>query len=142
MPQEDNNAAIQWQDRKHHLWFPIGLTSYYIKNDRLMTKKGLLTTTLDETLLYRIVDITCRQTIWGRLFGTGNILIKTKVDANPDIVLENISRPFQIRDMLSEMVEDSREKRNVVGMEFYGGGHHPIDRDGDGICDVEQGHTL
>ncbi len=124
---------IIWKDKKHHLWFPLSFTSYYIENDRLMIKRGFFSTTLDETLLYRVVDITFKQTLAGKIFGTGNVILKTKADASGEIVLENITKPLEVRKMLSEMVEGSRDKRNVVGKEFYSMDH--MDLDGDGECD-------
>lgn len=136
MAQEE--SAILWKDRKHHLWFPISFTSYYIEEDRLMIKTGFLNTQLEETLLYRIVDLSCRQSLPGKLFGTGDIILKSKVDATPEIVLKNIGDPFRIRTLISNAVEDSRQKRNVVGKEFYGDGHDHVDMDGDGICDFEE----
>ena len=36
------NTNILWSDRKHHLWFPLSFTSYYIEDDRLMIKKGII----------------------------------------------------------------------------------------------------
>lgn len=133
--QDDN---ILWKDRKHHLWFPISFTSYFIENDRLMIKTGFLSTQMEETLLYRIVDLTCRQSLWGKLFGTGDVILKTKVDTTPEIVLKNIGNPFHVRTLISDAVEESRQKRNVVGKEFYGSGHGHVDMDGDGICDFEE----
>lgn len=121
---EENKDTIIWKDRKHHLWFPWSFTKYYIQNDRLMIQSGLFSTTLDETLLYRIVDITLKQSLGGKIFGTGSIIIKAKVDHTPEIVLQNIAKPVKVRSMLSELVEDSRQKRNVVGKEFYGQNSH------------------
>lgn len=129
------NTNILWKDKKHHLWFPISFTTYYIEDDRLMIKEGFLNTTLNETLLYRIVDITFRQTFAGKIFGTGDIVIKAKADATPEIILENISKPMEVRSMLSKLIEESRDRRNVVGKEFYSVSH--MDLDGDGICDYE-----
>lgn len=134
----DRKTEILWQDRKHHLWFPLSFTKYYIEDDRLMIKSGFLNTRLDETLLYRIVDISCRQSLAGKLFGTGNIVIKTRVDSNPEIVLKNIRNPIEVSRMLSRTVEDARSTSNVVGKEFYGGPGGPPpaqDQDGDGIPD-------
>ncbi|MBQ8857983.1 MAG: PH domain-containing protein [Lachnospiraceae bacterium] len=132
----NENTNILWQDRKHHLWFPISFTSYYIEDDRLMIKKGFFNTTLDETLLYRIIDISFQQTLAGKIFGTGNVILKTKADASGEIVLENIAKPFEVRKMLSKLVEESRNKRNIVGKEFYSSDH--MDLDGDGVCDVDE----
>ena len=128
---EENKDAIIWKDRKHNLWFPWSFTKYYIQNDRLMIQSGLFNTTLDETLLYRIVDITLKQSLGGKLFGTGSIIIKAKVDHTPEIVLQNISKPVKVRSMISELVEDSRQKRNVVGKEFYGQNGHMCMEHGD-----------
>ena len=130
------NTNILWQDRKHHLWFPISFTSYYIEDDRLMIKRGLFNTTLDETLLYRIIDISFQQTLAGKIFGTGNVILKTKADASGEIILENIAKPFEVRKMLSKLVEESRDRRNIVGKEFYSSDH--TDLDGDGICDFDE----
>lgn len=132
------SSSIIWKDRKHHLWFPISFTSYYIEDERLMIKEGFFNTTINETLLYRIVDLTFRQTLAGKIFGTGNIIVKAKVDSQPEIVLRNISKPLEVRSMLSKLIEESRQQRNVIGKEFYGGPHGHIDLDDDGICDFEE----
>lgn len=131
-------STVLWKDRKHHLWFPFSFTSYYIDNDRLMIKSGLFSTQLEETLLYRIVDLTCRQSLAGKLFDTGDIIVKAKVDSSPEIVLKNIVAPFKVHTLISNAVEESRQKRNVVGKEFYGSGHAHMDMDGDGVCDFEE----
>ena len=119
--QTNSTTQVSWKDRKHILWFPWTFTKYYIVNDRLTIEKGLLKTTVDETLLYRIVDITMEQTLAGKLFGTGTLIITAKSDKTPEIRLENIARPREIRQMLSQLVEESRHRRNVVGKEFYSG---------------------
>ena len=43
-----------------------------------------------------------------------------------------------MRNLISIAVEESRQRRNVVGKEFYGSdarGH--MDLDGDGVCDFD-----
>ena len=103
-----------------------------VEDERLMIKHGFLNTTLDETLLYRIVDLTFQQSLAGKIFGTGNIILKTKVDATPEIVLKNIKKPLEVRRLLSQAIEESRRNRNVVGKEFYGGSvHEHMDMDED-----------
>ncbi len=135
-----NSNTVLWQDRKHFMWFPFSFTKYYIENDRLMIKEGLLSTTLNETLLYRIVDLTFHQTLLGKIFGTGDIIVKAKADSTPELVLKNIKKPMEVRNLISQAVEESRQHRNVVGKEFYADGmdappHMHMDLDGDGDCD-------
>ena len=115
----NSNTTVLWKDKKHHLWFPLSFTRYSIENDRLMITEGFLSTTINETLLYRIVDLTLHRSLGHRLFGTGDIIIKAKVDATPEIVLKNIAKPLQVRNLISQAVEESRQHRNVVGKEFY-----------------------
>ncbi len=132
------DEGIVWHDRTHHLWFPISFTKYVIKNDRLYTDKGFFSTVSDETLLYRIVDLSMKRTLLHKLFGTGDVILYTKVDTNREIVLHNIKKPLQTKDMISQMVEDIRNNKNVVGKEFFGGpgGVSPaMDLDSNGIPD-------
>ena len=132
------NSDYLWKDKKHHLWFPLSFTTYYIEDGRLMIKHGFLNTTLDETLLYRIVDLTFRQSLAGKLFGTGDIILKTKVDSMPEITLKNIRQPLEVRRLLSQAIEESRQSYNVVGKEFYSGPtHEHMDLDDDGMCDFD-----
>lgn len=130
----ENNLI--WQDRKHHLWFPLSFTRYYIEDDRLIIKEGFLNTTINETLLYRIIDITFRQSLAGKIFGTGDIILKAKADATPEIVLKNVGKPVEVRSMFSKMIEESRDRRNIVGKEFYSTSH--VDVDNDGIFDTDE----
>lgn len=117
---ENETSEVIWQDRKHHLWFPISFTKYVVKNNRLLIQEGFLNSQLDETLLYRIVDLTMNQSLLGKLFGTGNITITTRVDTTGILVLQNIKHPVKIYTLLSEVVEQCRKSQKVVGKEFYG----------------------
>lgn len=118
---EESINQVVWQDRKHHLWFPISFTKYVVKNNRLLIQKGFLNSSLDETLLYRIVDLTMNQSLLGKLFGTGNITVTSRVDTEAVLVLENIKNPMTVYSTLSDVVEECRKNQNVVGKEFYGG---------------------
>ena len=134
----EDHTDYLWKDKKHHLWFPLSFTTYYVENERLMIREGLLSTTLEETLLYPIVDLTFHQNLAGKIFGTGDIILKTKVDSTPEITLKNIKKPMEVRRLLSQAIEESRQNRNVVGKEFYTGpSHEHMDLDDDGLCDFD-----
>ncbi len=129
LEQEDRgNAknAVLWKDRKHFMWFPFSFTKYEVRNNRLYTQKGLLSTTYDEVLLYRILDITMTQTLGQKIFGTGTLLVCAKANRDGDVVLENIKRPRMVNDLLSELVEKARDQKRVVGKEFYGSDGHAV----------------
>ena len=105
--EEQGNAknAVLWKDRKHFMWFPFSFTKYEVRNNRLYTQRGLLSTTYDEVLLYRILDITMTQTLAQKIFGTGTLLVCAKANRDGDVLLENIKQPRMVNDLLSELVE-------------------------------------
>ena len=109
-----------WKDRKHFMWFPFSFTTYELKNDRLYEESGFFSTSCDELLLYRVVDLTMQQTLSQKLYGTGTLILKCRVDSNPEIRLENIKHPRQVKELFSEMIEEARTRHQIVGREFYG----------------------
>jgi hypothetical protein len=66
-----------------------------------------------------------------KMFGTGTIQLNTKDRTTPIIFLENIKRPADVKRMLSNLIEEEREKHSVVGKEMYGAISHmdPVDFD-------------
>lgn len=114
------SGTIKWQDRKHFMWFPFSFTKYQLSNDRLYSQKGLLNTKYDEVLLYRIVDITLQRSLAQKIFGTGTIILACRADTESEVRLINIKNPIQVKDLLSEDIEQSRHSRRVVGKEFWG----------------------
>ena len=135
MTKTTETVASLWRDRKHFMWFPFSFTVYEVKKDRLYIQRGLFSTSFDETLLYRITDIKLTRTLGQKIFGTGTIELCTTVDHDGHILLENIKNPMQVKELLSEAVEAARDKKKVIGKEFYGGhgmdGLHDLDGDGE-----------
>lgn len=119
-------ADVIWKDRKHFLWFPFSLTKYEVKNDRLYTQCGLFSTTYDELLLYRVTDIRLKRTLGQKLCGTGTIILSAKVEREREVLLVNVKKPKQIKNLLSTTIEESRNRKNVVGKEFYSAAHHDM----------------
>ena len=63
-----------WEDRKRILGMPISFTKYYLSEDRLFVQTGLLSMKIEETLLYRVTDISARVGLFQRIFGVGTIV--------------------------------------------------------------------
>lgn len=114
-----NKQTIIWRDRKHHMWFPWSFTVYEVRNERLYQRYGIFNTEEDEILLYRITDVKLTRSVSQRIFGTGTVILYSRVDESSEIYLENIKSPRQVKELLSELVEEYRQKNRVVGKEFY-----------------------
>lgn len=113
--------TTHWKDRKHFMWFPFSFTKYELKNDRLYTEHGFFTTHHDELLLYRVTDICLTRTLSQKLFGTGTIILYTRIDADKQIFLENIKHSKKVKDILSANIETARTSRDLVRKDFFGG---------------------
>ena len=117
-------TANIWEDRKHHLWFPLSFTKYTVGNGRLYVNSGFLSSREDECLLYRITDITLCRSHPQRIFGTGTIELHTKDRSTPVIRLENIAKSAEVKRVLSDLIEREREEKHVVGRDMYGAISH------------------
>ncbi|MCR1961898.1 PH domain-containing protein [Thomasclavelia cocleata] len=113
-----DNKVI-WQDRKHFMWFPFSFTKYQIKNERLYQETGLISTHYDELLLYRITDLCLQRNLAQKIFGTGTIILYTKADSSKEIHLKNIKNANEVKDLISSLVEEARDKKKIVGKEFF-----------------------
>ena len=126
---ELQQEEILWKDRKHWMWFPFSFTRYSVTREHLNLDVGFFKTTYDETLLYRIVDLRLSRTLAQKIYGTGTIELFTRVDTQHVIQLKNVKHSKDVRRLLSTLIEQVRNEKNVVGKEFYGmmGGAHHLD---------------
>jgi len=113
-----NNNTV-WKDRKHFMWFPISFTKYEIKNERLYQETGLFNTHYDELLLYRITDLCLKRSLAQKIFGTGTIVLSNKADSDKEVLLKNVKNPKEVKDLISHLVEEARDRKKVIGKEFF-----------------------
>ncbi|MDO4167444.1 MAG: PH domain-containing protein [Eubacteriales bacterium] len=115
----DNNYV--WSERKR-LWcgLPWTFTKYALSEDRLFVTSGLLKTVEDEVRLYRILDISLSRSLTQKLFGMGTIEISSADKTLGDFALVNIKNPMEVKEQLSALVEENRDKKRVTNREFMG----------------------
>lgn len=108
-----------WKDKKRIFGMPISFTNYALSEDRLFEKIGLFSTKQNETLLYRIKDISLKRTLWQKMFGVGTIIIYTVDSSTPIIVVKNICTPEEVKEMLHQSVEREKVAKGMRFGEFY-----------------------
>ena len=124
---------IVWKDRKRTIFgLPWSFTKYSLSDDRLFISTGFLSTKEDEVRLYRIMDISLNRTLGQRMFGLGTIKCCSVDKTLGDFEIKNIKKSKDVKEMLSEMVEEERNRKKVTSREF-------IDHD-DG--EFDDGHDL
>ncbi len=119
-----------WRQRKcNGIGLPWTFTVYALSEDRLFVDRGILTKTQDEIRLYRVLDVSLRRSLGQRIFKMGTIHLCTSDKTMKDFDLVNIKNPQDVKEMLSEMVEDQREKKRVVSREFMSDEHDDGEHD-------------
>ncbi len=123
-----------WRDRKRHLRMPLSFTKYSMSEDRLFLVTGVFNLKEEEILLYRVRDITLKRSFGQRLLGEGTVCIKSSDLSVPHLDLVNILHPYEVKDMISEKVEEAKERRRMKATELIDAPEADID--GDGVPDA------
>lgn len=112
------NAELIWKDRKRFLGMPLSFTRYYLIKKpgswfKVFSDIGFTYSEIEEINLYRIYDISLRQSLMGKMLNTGTVILFSNDARAPRFVLKNILDPFKVRDMFSNYVEEQRKLNNV-----------------------------
>lgn len=133
----NKNFDVKMKERKRlgFLGLPFSFTVYSVTDKKLLIKKGFLTRTYDEILLYRITDLqlksTFAQTVFG--LGLGTVVVYSKDTSDGTLEIRNIRHSREFYETLSENLEKERLRYGVRPSELIGGG---TDGDGDGFPDA------
>lgn len=114
----NTNDSRLWQDRKRHLGMPISFTIYSLSEDRLFRETGLLSRTYEEVLLYRIRDISLKRSLWQMIFGVGTIIVHSSDKSSGTLEIENVKSPKQVKELIHQLVEESKTRRRFRFGEF------------------------
>ena len=125
---------LLWKDRKRYLGLPLSFTKYSLSDDRLFMEKGLFTTTLDEVQLYRVRDVRVVRTLGQKIFGVGTVHLISSDKSCPDLPLESIKNPIDVKETIVALVNKARVANQVRSSELLDS-LNPEDYDGDGDMD-------
>ena len=105
-PQEE----FAWTERKRLLFFglPLTFTTYTLSNKKLELKTGLLTTVVNDILLYRVMDTTLTRSLFQKLFRLGSVQIVSSDKTHPNLCVHNIRNARDFKEALDEQVEHVR----------------------------------
>ena len=115
----ESGAKQIWRDRKRYFGLPISFTVYgiYEKENawqKLFVQTGLLNTNVEELHIYRIDDITVKQTLWDKLFKVGSIIVYCQDASDDKVIIKCVKDPYKVRAILNDMVEAARKTKNIV----------------------------
>ncbi len=111
-------------ERKRWLFFglPFTFTKYFVEEEILTVRQGLLKVVENDCYIYKIQDVEHSATLFERMFGLGTITCFTGDTTHPTLQLVHIRNSKEIKKYLLEQSEKMRIKRRTVNMLDIGNG--------------------
>lgn len=112
-------AERLFRDRKRN-WcgLPWSFTIYSFDEERIFIESGVFTKKEDEVRLYRVLDISLTRSFIQRIFKMGTITIDSSDKTLKCFQMKNIKNPREVKEQLSQLVEEERQRKRITGREY------------------------
>lgn len=133
-----------WRDRKRTFCgLPWSFTTYFLTENKFVTRKGLLNLDEDELDLYKVTDKKLLLPFGQRLVKCGTIILYTRDTDTPLKEIRCIKRPREVLALLDKHIEAQRDRYSTRGRDLYGSMMgHPHPHDFDSECDCDNDHDF
>ena len=120
---------MKFIERKRLLFFglPWTFTKYYIEEESITIKRGLLTLVEDDTYMYKVQDVRMVRSLGERIFGLSTIICYTGDVTDKELRLVHVKNGAEIKKFIREASERERRKKRTL---------HTMDIDGN-ISDMD-----
>lgn len=100
---------LLWQGKPYAT---IG-TRYELTSQRLKIYRGLMNRQLEEVDLVRVRDTEVSQSLAERPFNIGDITISCADERKPEVVLDNVKDPFEVREIIRKAYLAEHQRRGL-----------------------------
>jgi membrane protein YdbS with pleckstrin-like domain len=94
-------------------WLYIRSRVYEITSERIQITHGILSRRTDFVELYRVKDLTVLRPLLLRLFALGNVVMETSDRSTPQVMLQAVSQPKALNDLIRKHVESCHDHKRV-----------------------------
>ena len=123
-PQDAPNQVAEASPPEEVLWtgrpfLTIG-TRYELTTERLRVYRGILGNRMDELELVRVKDSRVKQHMGERMLDVGDITVISADASSPDMVLNNVRDPLEVRELIRRAVMEEKNRRGLYYREDIG----------------------
>jgi hypothetical protein len=113
---EPGGERVLWTDRPRIplSWVGRVTTRYKLTNERLIITRGFVSKRIEELELYRVNDVSMKQSIMERMFGLGDIRLETTDATTPEPQIQDIKNPERVKDLVRQAARAERQRRRVL----------------------------
>ena len=106
----------EYKERKRSLFFglPLSFTTYTLTEKKINIKKGFLKTVEDDTLMYKVQDVTLVRGLIERIFGLGTIICYSSDVTDSKLMLTHIRNSSEVKEFILQTAEMERRKVRTV----------------------------
>lgn len=104
----ENNEIMRERKRWVFFGIPWTFTKYILTEKKFIIQTGLLRSTENEILLYRISDMSMTRTLFQKIFKLGTLTIYAHDKTNPTLIVKNIKNIRGFKESLSDAVEKDK----------------------------------
>lgn len=126
-----NNELMRERKRWGFFGIPWTFTKYILTEKKIIIQRGLLKSTENEILMYRVTDMEMTRTLFQKMFGLGTLTVYSHDKTNPTLEVKNIKHVRQFKDTLSDAVEKDRIRMKMRQSEIVDGAYDIHDHHGD-----------
>lgn len=107
---DDEAEKVMWEGRPY-----LSLSTHYkITSERVRITEGLLGKDREDIELVRVQDIDVTQSLTERALNIGDIHIRSHDKSRPEVILNNVSNPLEVHELLRRAIQKARKKYNVT----------------------------
>ena len=90
---------------------------YRLYQVSLEVESGLVARSIDNLQLFRVRDLRLRQSMLGRLFGVGDVVVTSTDQSTPHLTIRGVEDPRALYDTLRDLVARSQATRRTMIVE-------------------------
>ena len=94
-------------------WIETRCFRYAVSDQRIRVTQGVFSKRTDSIELYRVKDVVLLQPFWLRLFGLGNVELRTSDMTSPLLTLHAVPDPGSLREKVLLAAEARRDVKGV-----------------------------